>query len=265
MKSYLKEAMVGMTTVPQYSHIRLSKKCSIAEHYKIIKNISSNLKGVSIKCVRDGFHLTGYGDYYTIQVTPCQIEISCIPDEFYEIETILRDFESTFGFSLNEFRIEQLGLRVCLMTNHKEANAALEKLTNRFDKEEIYCIEQFCRDCKPALFFNASLPDFFYRNSDKRLDISTSQWKLSAFSDFRFLTFELSFFRRFPIRIRNKSVADFIKDEELFRREFLFHLYKSYMELRKRNMKLLASTDSDFLFYIALDREFQNMKEIYGW
>ena len=126
MKDYVKGVIVEITTAPQYSHIRLLKESSKTEHYDIIEDISSQLQEMSIERVRGGFHLRGHGDNYAVQVTPSQIEISCIPSLYQSIPSMVEDAESIFGVPLDGFKIMQLGYKVSLLTNYKEVQPALE-------------------------------------------------------------------------------------------------------------------------------------------
>lgn len=136
MKDYVKGVIVEIATAPQYSHIRLLKESSKTGHYDIIEDISSQLQEMSIERVRGGFHLRGHGDNYAVQVTPSQIEISCIPSLYQSISSMVEDAESIFGVPLDGFKIMQLGYKVSLLTNYKEVQPALEKLACLFTKEE---------------------------------------------------------------------------------------------------------------------------------
>lgn len=264
MKDYVNEAIVEIATAPQYNYIRLSKECSRTEHSDIIKNISSKLQEVSIKRVRDGFHLRGHGDSYLIQVTPCQIEISCTSTLYQSILSVVEDLENMFGFPLDGFKIMQLGYKVSLLTNYEEAQTALGKLACPFTEEESGYMEKLYRKGKPALLFAAGYPKFFFRNSDKQLNMYVSQLGCLKDTNLQLLTFELSLFRRFPVRIRNKHLIDFIGSNNLFSREIFFQLYQSYIELRKKGVIEAVAFDDDSRFYSALDAEFRKMNEQYG-
>ncbi|MEY8588394.1 hypothetical protein [Phocaeicola sartorii] len=265
MKDYVKGGIVEITTAPQYSHIRLLKECSKTEHYDIIEDISSQLQEMSIERVRDGFHLRGHGDNYAVQITPSQIEISCIPSLYQSILSMVEDAESIFGVPLDGFKIMQLGYKVSLLTNYKEVQSALGKLACLFTKEESGYIEKLYRKGEPALFFAAGYPNFFFRNSDKQLNMYVSQSGFLKDTNFQLLTFELCLFRRFPIRIRNKYLVDFIGNENVFRQEFTFQLYQSYIKLRKEAAVRLTTVDDSSGFYSALDAEFKKINEQYGW
>ena len=258
-------SIVENIRTPEYSHIRLSKKCSQTEHYNMIEKIFSHLREISVERVKGGFHLTGHGDNYVVQVTPTQIEISCIPTPYHSLPSIMEDSESIFGVSLDRFRIKQLGYRITLITNYQEVKAALGQLAIPFDKEDSGYEEQLYRSGKPALLFNSGYPDFCYSNSDKQLNISAFQMELLREADFWFLTFELSYFRRFPSRIRDKYLADLIENPALFNQELTFQFYQSYRSLRKQSTIWLPSPDSHSQFYAALDAELERVKKQYSW
>lgn len=178
---------------------------------------------------------------------------------------MVEDAESIFGVPLNGFKIMQLGYKVSLLTNYKEVQPALEKLACPFTEEESGYMEKLYRKGEPALFFATGYPNFFFRNSDKQLNMYASQSGFLKDTNFQLLTFELCLFRRFPIRIRNKHLVDFIGNENVFRQELTFQLYQSYIELRKEAAVRLTTADDSSGFYSALDAEFKKINEQYGW
>lgn len=251
---------------PYFSHIKMTKECSKTEHLNIIESVSPYLEEMSIERVRDGYNLTGQGENYVIKITPNLIEICCIPDlSLNSIEAIVQNSDTKIGLSLGEFKIKQLGFKVHLVTNLSDVKATIDKLATCFDKEKSGYCERLYRLGKPALFFNREYPFSFYRNSDKQLNIYVYQSKILSYCNLSPLDLELSYFRRFPARIRDKSISYFIENINIFRKELTFQLYQSYNELRKRSMNYSTISDDDYRFYAALDFEFQRLNELYGW